>query len=163
MLDELRVAYEYIEIVPLDKKIFIQVRTSLTDSEALQKYIEKVKRKLEDQTNYKLYAFDISASGSDVVVGDNYTLSPTTDLQKNITQLAHALTEKEKYKVIGFSYKEKPLTFEIRTSASAKDQSHSQQLEEIIHAYFQSPDVVTSLKGETYEVIIYSKDEKRIN
>ena len=157
------VDYEYIEVEPLEKNIHVQVHTSTNDEAQLKEHSLFVKNNMESELEFGDYNLFVSSSGPDVMVGDNYTLRPATDLDMSITKLAVDLTENKDYQVTGFSNTDEPLTFTISTSVDSSDKEHGKFLETVIHQYFESPDVAPSLNGASYEVIIYSKDEKQIN
>lgn len=155
--------YEYLEVEPLEKNIYVQVGTSTNDEVHLKEHSLLVKNDIEHELDIGGYNLFVSSSGPDVTVGDNYTLRPETDLDKSITQLAVELTGKKDYQVTGFSYSEEPLTFTIRTSVDSSDLEHGKYLEDVIHQYFESTDVAPSLHGTSYEVMIYSEDGKQMN
>ncbi len=158
-----QIDYEYLEVEPLEKNIYLQVSIATNEESLLKEHSTSLKKDLEREVDVGEYDLFVSASGPDVTVGDNYTLRPATELDKAITHLAVELTEKKDYHVTGFSYTEEPLTFTINTSVSSSDKEHGKYLEDVIHQYLESTDVAPSLHGTSYEVVIYSEDGKQMN
>ncbi len=80
--------------------------------------------------------------------------------------IAEGLMSKKKFKVTGVSYKEKPLNFIISTSIPSSDpeaKALGTEIESMIVEFLKSKEVLSILGNESYEVIVNSKDKKKIN
>ncbi|MUK86826.1 hypothetical protein GMD78_00215 [Ornithinibacillus sp. L9] len=164
LVSELNIDIEHVFVEPLDKYISVTVNASINNEKELQEYAQSIKKELLDHTDFKEYEFHVTVSGPEVSVGnDGSTLKPLTDLDKKIGGLAGMLTGNEMYKVTGFSYKEDPLIFEIKTSVSSSEEEHGIYLQNVIGDYFNSTNVPPVIEKDSYQLYIYSKDGKKIN
>lgn len=161
-LSDLNIESKYIFVEPLEKYVSVSVSTALQNEDELRDYAQFAKTKLIDHMEFMGYEVHVTAVGPRMSVdNDRSTLKPLTDLDRKIGRLAHLLTEKKAYKVSGFSFKEEPLTFTIKTTVDSTDKEHGEYLRNVIEDYLNSTDIPPEV--ESYQIYIYSKDGKEIN
>lgn len=143
---------------PTDKSIFINITGS-------EEYFESVKEAVEN-------------AGTETVTSNNYagyTIIPTrveskiTPIDKGamiIPAMAEGFLSKKEYNVTGLAYKEDPLTFIIRTSIASSDpeaEGLGTEIETMISEFLESDEISSILDGETYNIVVESKDDQKIN
>lgn len=164
VLSELEVDLLRMEVYPTDKIIYINIATTtINGEENLREYSKTVTQELENKTNFKEYEFYFSVTGNEQTVDSRSSFTPLDKIDIKIGELGRELTEKQEYKVTNFSFTEEPLTFHISTSAESSDKEHGKYLEGIITDYLQSSNVEPALQNNSFEIIIYSNDERKIN
>ncbi|QDP39461.1 hypothetical protein [Radiobacillus deserti] len=162
-LSKIKVKSNYIFVEPIDKYISVHIKNSMQKEKELLKYAQSIKSKLVRITDLNGYEIHVIASGpKESVNDDGSSFRPLTDLDAKIGKLARELTENEKYKVTGFSFKENPLTFKINTSVTTSDTEHGKYLKSLVREYLESSSTPPVLKSDSYQLFIYSANGKQI-
>ena len=147
-----------LSVNPVDRKISVNIGKS-------REYYEEIRDKVE------LTAIDILKSrdytGYDIEITNVIVKVQQSGKSALIEpSLSDALLSKKEYKVTGISFTDNPLKFYIRTSIMSNDSNakkEGEKLNVMINEFFETPEIEQILDNDPYEVIIYSKDKKRIN
>lgn len=147
-----------LSVDPVDRKISVNIGKS-------KEYYEQIRDEVEitiidvlksrDYTGYEIAL-------SNVIV----KINPSGKSALIEPSLSDALLSKKEYKVTGISFTDTPLKFYIKTSIMSNDSNakkEGEKLDVMINEFFETPEIEQILGNDPYEVIIYSKDKKRIN
>lgn len=152
--------FNTVDVDPMSKEIFINLKGSITYYNGNKDEVKKAAEEALNKTNYDGYG--IQATHSTPIV-----IKKVEDIGSKITSvIGEGLLSKKKYKVTEVSYTEEPLTFNIKTSVNSSDPSAktlSQSIEKEVNQLMELKNVSSKLEGKSYKVIIYSKDDKKIN
>lgn len=157
-LKQLNYQFDHVQTDPTEPTIFINITGSKNYYNAVKEDVEKAALETVSANHYKGYKINVTRVNARVVPADKGS---------QITgPLAEGLMSKKEFKVIGVAYKSKPLTFIIRTSVQSSDPKAKElgkKLDRMIVEFLNSKEISSILKDETYEIIVKSKDNKKIN
>ena len=157
-IQELDYTFDMVQTDPTEKVIFINIVGSKTYYEDIRNDVEKMALEAARLNNYPNYKINVMRVTTEF---------RKTDIGAQITRtIAEGLLSKKEYKVTGIAYKSKPLTFIISTSIeedNAAAQELADNIETTIVDFLMSGEIVSILNNEPYEIVVYSKDEKKLN
>jgi hypothetical protein len=150
--------FNNVQTDPTEPTIFINIVGSKDYYNSVKKDVEKAALETVRANHYKGYKINVTNVTVEVRKADKGSL---------ITgPLAEGLMSKKEFKVLGVAYKNKPLTFIIRTylpSSDPKAKELGKKLNQMIVEFLNSKEISSILKNEPYEIMIKSKDNKKIN
>jgi hypothetical protein len=157
-LNELEYKFDMVQTDPTEKTIFINIVGSKSYYNTIQDDVEKMAVEVASLNNYPNYK--INATRVTVEV-------KKSDVGAQITSaIAEGLMSKKEFKVSGVAYKSKPLSFIIRTSLLDSDPLAKElgtKIETMLVDFMKSDEIAPLINNEPYEIIVYSKDKKKIN
>jgi hypothetical protein len=150
--------FNNVQTDPTEPTIFINIIGSKDYYNSVKKDVERAALETVKANHYNGYKINVT----------NVTVEVRkADKGSQITgPLAEGLISKKEFKVIGVAYKNKPLTFIIRTSLHSSDPKAKElgkNLDQMIVEFLDSKEISSILKNEPYEIMIKSKDNKKIN
>jgi hypothetical protein len=150
--------FDNVQTDPTEKTIFINIVGSKKYYNSVQDDVEKMALEVVDGNKYTGYKINVTRVTVEVTKADKGS--------QIIPTIAEGLMSKKEYNVTGVSYKSKPLTFIIRTSILSTDPTSKTlgtQIESMIVEFLTSEEISSILGNESYEIIVNSKDKKKIN
>ncbi|WP_010650339.1 DUF4179 domain-containing protein [Oceanobacillus massiliensis] len=166
VLDKNDISPSFIAVTPNEKTAHIQANTSLDDEDALIKESDNIKNLLNQELSDTNYEFHVLAEGNNISYGDGIIMKKVvgTNIATVIPILSQELMGKEEYKVNGIAHKGKdPVSIIIRTSLTNSDKDHAKYLEDTVSELLKSEELSTMIEDLSYDIIILSKDEKKLN
>ncbi|KQU14214.1 hypothetical protein ASG65_27575 [Bacillus sp. Leaf13] len=157
-LKQLDYKFDSILIFPRAKVININIDGSKEYYDAVKDDVEKTAIDVTELNNYKDYNIDVNRSTVKIAKADTGALITPA--------IAEGLMSKKEFKVTGVGYKEKPLSFIISTSIPSSDseaKALGTEIESMIVEFLKSEEISLILGNESYEIIVKSKDKKKIN
>ncbi|MGG1397709.1 DUF4030 domain-containing protein [Bacillus salipaludis] len=157
-LNQLHYKFDNVQTDPTEHTIFINIGASKDYYNSVKEDVEKVALEMVSANHYKGYKINVT----------NVTVEVRkADKGSQITgPLAEGLMSKKEFKVTGVGFKSKPLTFMIQTSVQSTDPKSKElgkKLDQMIVEFLNSKEISPILKNDPYEIIIKSKDNKKIN
>lgn len=147
-----------VEVDPTDKLIFVSILGSNENYLKIKNEVEKTIIEYTKKNKYKGYKINITNENMNLVkVNKGAQITPT---------IAEKLMSKKKYKVTGVGFKENPLTFTVNTSILSTDPKAKDLgivIEKIIVDTIKTEKIKSLIGNESYNIIINSKDRKKIN
>ncbi|MFE4430811.1 DUF4030 domain-containing protein [Peribacillus butanolivorans] len=157
-LNQLEYKFDFVQTDPTEKTIFINIDGSRKYYNTIQKDVEKTASDVAILNNYKDYKINVTRTAIRIVKADKGS--------QITSAINEGLMSKKEFKVTGVGYKEKPLSFIISTSILSSDpeaQALGTEIESMIVEFLKTEEVSTILGKEPYEIIVKSKDKKKIN
>lgn len=157
-LEQLEYPFDNVQTDSIGKEIYINIVGSKSYYEDVRDDVEKLTREVANANQYMDYKINVTRVTTEVGKPDIGALITSA--------IAEGLMSKKEYKVSGVAYKSKPLTFIISTSIEEDEPAVEQLAEKIeitIVDFLASDKIVSILNNEPYEIIVYSKDKKKIN
>ncbi|TDL76136.1 DUF4030 domain-containing protein [Peribacillus frigoritolerans] len=157
-LKQLDYKFDMVQVDPTEKTIFINIVGSKEYYNSIQDTIEKKAIEVANANKYKSYRINVTRVTVKVTKPDKGA--------QIIPVIAEGLLSKKEFKVTGVSYKSKPLSIMIKTSILSSDptaKSLGTEIESMIVDFLTSEEISSILKNESYEIIVNSKDNKKIN
>lgn len=157
-LKQLKYRFDSIIVDPTEKSIFINIVGSKDYYNDVKSHVQKVALETAKTNHFPNYKIKVTRVTVEISKPDKGSLI--------IPAISEGLMSKKEYKVKGVGYKSKPLKIIIRTSIRSTDPSAKHLVKKIvseINEFLKSEDISTELGDEKYEIIIYSKDKKKIN
>ncbi|WP_408011422.1 DUF4030 domain-containing protein [Pseudalkalibacillus sp. A8] len=114
--------------------------------------------KVANTNEFKIYTTNVTGVPVNATKADKGT--------QIISTINEGLMSKKEYKVTEVGYTNKPLTFIIKTSILSSDptaETLGTEIETMITEFVTSEEVSSILENEPYEIIVNSKDNKKIN
>ncbi|MBT2744756.1 DUF4030 domain-containing protein [Bacillus sp. ISL-77] len=157
-LKQLNFQFNNVQTDPTEHTIFINIGASKDYYNSVKEDVEKAALETVSANHYKGYKINVT----------NVTVTVRkSDKGSQITiPLSEGLMSKKEFKVTEVGYKIKPLTFIIQTSVQSTDPKSKElgkKLDQMIVEFLNSKEISSILKNESYEIIIKSKDNKKIN
>jgi hypothetical protein len=150
--------FDSVRVDPTEKTIFINVVGSKKYYNNIQDSVEKTAIKVASENNYKVYKINVTRVTVKVTKSDKGS--------QVISAITEGLMSKKEYKVSSVGYKSKPLTFIIRTSILSTEPTAitlGTEIESTIVEFLESEEISPILDKEPYQIIVNSKDNKKIN
>ncbi len=157
-LRQLDYKFDMVQIDPTEKEMFINIVGSKKYYNTIQDAVEKVAKEIAETNHYTGYKIKVTRVTTEVRVADKAS--------EIISVVTEGLISKKEYKVTGVGYKSKPLRIMINTSVQSSNPAAKElamKIETEINEFLKSEDVSSILGDEAYEIIVYSKDKKKIN
>jgi hypothetical protein len=157
-LRQLDYKFDMVQVDPTEKAMFINIVGSKKYYNTIQDAVEKVAKEIAETNHYTGYKIKVTRVTTEVRVADKAS--------EIISVVTEGLISKKEYKVTGVGYKSKPLRIMINTSVQSSNPTAKElamKIETEINEFLKSEDVLSILGDETYEIIVYSKDKKKIN
>lgn len=157
-LKQLDYKFDLVQTDPKEKIIFIDMGGSKKYYDSVKSDVEKIAIDVTELNDYKDYSIDVNRSTVKIEKADTGALITPA--------IAEGLMSKKEFKVTGVGYKEKPLNFIISTSIPSSDPEAKvlgTEIESMIVEFLKSEEISSILGKESYEIIVKSKDKKRIN
>ncbi|UYT88955.1 DUF4030 domain-containing protein [Priestia megaterium] len=154
--------FKSIEVAPWEKVIYINVKGSDTYYQNVKSDIEEITKNIMEDNNYKGYVVMVNKEQKSLIKKEDNDIIGS----KIVPTISEGLSSKSKYNVTSVSYKKDPLTFIIKTSNMSTDKNAKDlgiEIDNEIKSLLNSNEVASSIKDKKYEVIVYSKDNKKIN
>ncbi|MBX9975092.1 DUF4030 domain-containing protein [Cytobacillus firmus] len=157
-LKQLDYKFDMVQVDPTEKAIFINIVGSKKYYNTIQDAVEKTALEVAKVNKFKGYRINVTRVTVEVKkVGKEAQI---------ISAITEGLMSKKEFKVSGVGFKSKPLTFIITTSILSSDptaKALGAEIESMIVEFLTSEEISTILENEPYEIIINSKDKKKIN
>ncbi|MGG3942994.1 DUF4030 domain-containing protein [Peribacillus psychrosaccharolyticus] len=150
--------FDRVQTDPTEKTIFINIVGSKKYYNSVQDDVEKMALEVADGNAYTSYKINVTRVTVEIRKSDKGAQITST--------IAEGLMSKKEFKVTGVGYKSKPLSFIISTSILSSDpkaQALGTEIESMIVEFLKSEEILTILDKEPYEIIVKSKDKKKIN
>ncbi|MFC9600991.1 DUF4030 domain-containing protein [Peribacillus butanolivorans] len=157
-LNQLEYKFDFVQTDPTEKTIFINIDGSRKYYNTIQKDVEKTASDVAILNNYKDYKINVTRTAIRIVKADKGS--------QITSAINEGLMSKKEFKVTGVGYKEKPLSFIISTSILSSDPEAlalGTEIESMIVEFLKTEEISTILGKEPYEIIVKSKDKKKIN
>jgi len=157
-LKQLNYKFDNVQVDPTEKTIFINIVGSDKYYNSVQDDVEKMAIEVADRNKYTSYKINVTRVTVKVEKADKGAqITPA---------IAEGLMSKKEFKVTGVGYKGKPLSFIISTSilsSDSKAKALGTEIELMIVEFLKSEEISSILGDESYEIIVNSKDKKKIN
>jgi hypothetical protein len=150
--------FDRIQVDPTEKTMFINIVGSKEYYHSIQDAVEKTALEVADAHKYKDYKVNVTRVTVEVKIADKRT--------QVLPAIAEGLMSKKEFKVTGVSYKSKPFSIIIKTSILSSDltaKTLGAKIESEIDDFLTSEEISSILEDEPIEVIVNSKDNKKIN
>lgn len=150
--------FDMVQVDPTEKAMFINIVGSKKYYHSIQEAVEKTALEVVKANEFKGYRINVTRVTTEV--------RPVGKEAQIIPAIAEGLMSKKEYKVSGVGFKSKPLTFIITTSISSSDSTAKAlgtEIESMIVEFLASEEISTILGDEPYEIIVNSKDKKKLN
>ncbi|WMX58712.1 DUF4030 domain-containing protein [Peribacillus sp. R9-11] len=157
-LKQLDYKFDLVQTDPKEKIIYIDIDGSKKYYDAVKDDVEKTALDVTELNNYKDYSIDVNRPTVKIAKADTGALITPA--------IAEGLMSIKEFKVTGVGYKEKPLSFIISTSIPSSDseaKALGTEIESMIVEFLKSEEISKILGEESYEIIVKSKDKKKIN
>ncbi|MEH6941342.1 DUF4030 domain-containing protein [Bacillus sp. JJ722] len=158
-LTELDYSFDEVMVDPVEKVVFINMNGS--KQYAQSDHIEKEVKQVIEKNKYE--GFKVKVNGENTTINERKDI----DVGSLITsEIGEPLMSRKEYKVTGISYKEEPAQIFITTSFESTDQDSKAIIESIeatINEFLHTKEMVEKIKNQPYEIIIESKNNKRLN
>ncbi|MFB5196160.1 DUF4030 domain-containing protein [Neobacillus sp. KR4-4] len=157
-LKQLNFKFDRVQTDPTEKMIFINIVGSKKYYNSVQNDVKKMALEVADGNKYTGYKINVTRVTVEIRKSDKGgQIIPT---------IAEGLMSKKEFKVTGVGYKSKPLSFIISTSILSSDptaKALGTKIESMIVEFLKSEEISPILDNESYEVVVNSKDNKKIN
>jgi hypothetical protein len=157
-LKQLDYKFDMVQVDPTENAMFINIVGSKKYYNTIQDAVEKTAIEVANINKYKGYRI--------IVTRSTVKATKAGKEARIIPVIAEGLLSKKEFKVTGVDHISKPLTFIIRTSILSSDSTAKAlgtEIESMIVEFLKSEEVSPILENESYEIIVNSKDNKRIN
>ncbi|MEH7014656.1 DUF4030 domain-containing protein [Neobacillus niacini] len=157
-LKQLNYKFDMVQTDPTEKTIFINMVGSKKYYHSVQDDVEKMALEVADENKYTGYKINVTRVTTEV--------RKTPKGGQISSAMSEGLMSKKEFKVTGVSYKSKPLNFIISTSILSSDptaKALGTEIESMIVEFLESEEISPILDDESYEIIVNSKDNKKIN
>lgn len=157
-LKQLDYKFDMVQVDPTEKTIFINIVGSKEYYNSIQDAIEKTATEVATAYKYKGYRINVTRVTVKVTKPDKGA--------QIIPTITEGLLSKKEFKVTGVSYQSKPLSIIIKTSILSSDptaKTLGTEIESMIVDFLTSEEISSILENESYEIIVNSKDNKKIN
>jgi hypothetical protein len=150
--------FDMVQVDPTEKAMFINIVGSKKYYNSIQEAVEKEAMEVANVNKYKGYRINVTRVTTRVEIsGEEAQIIPA---------ITEGLMSKKEYKVSGVGFKSNPLTFIITTSILSSNptaKAHGNEIESMIVEFLTSEEISPILGDEPYEIIVNSKDKKKIN
>lgn len=150
--------FNSVHVDPTEKTIFINVVGSKEYYDTIQDAVERTGINVASENNYKGYKVIVTRVKVKATKPDKGS--------QVISAITEGLMSKKEYKVSSVGYKSKPLTFIITTSVLGSDPAAKilgTDIESAIVEFLESEEISPILENESYQIIVNSKDNNKIN
>ncbi|MDQ0862277.1 DUF4030 domain-containing protein [Bacillus sp. V2I10] len=157
-IKQLDYKFDMVQVDPTEKTIFINIVGSKKYYNSIQDAVEKTVIEVANANKYKDYKINVTRVTVKVTKADKGA--------QIIPAIAEGLLSKKEFKVTGVSYKSEPLSIIIKTSILSSDptaKTLGTEIESMILDFLTSEEISSILENESYEIIVNSKDNKKIN
>ncbi|MFD5853487.1 DUF4030 domain-containing protein [Cytobacillus pseudoceanisediminis] len=157
-LKQLDFKFDTVQVDPTEKVMFINIVGSKKYYDTIQDAVEKTALEVAKVNKFKGYRIIVTRVTVEVTKAGKEA--------QIISAITEGLMSKKEFKVSGVGFKSKPLTFIVTTSILSSDptaKALGAEIESMIVEFLTSEEISTILENEPYEIIINSKDEKKIN
>jgi len=152
--------FNTIEVDPFSKEVFVDLKGDISYYDDHKDLAKTAVREALGKVEHSDYKVNITNSTPIIIKKQD-------DIGSDITsKIGEGLLSKKEYKVTEVGYVEDPLTFNIKTSVNASDSSSrvlAQKIEKEVKQLTELKNVKEKLDGKPYKVVIYSKDEEKLN
>ncbi|TDL60086.1 DUF4030 domain-containing protein [Rhodococcus qingshengii] len=157
-LKQLNYKFDMVQTDPTEKTIFINIVGTKKYYHSVQDDVEKMALEVADGNKYTGYKINVTRVTTEI--------RPSGKGGQITSTIAEGLMSKKEFKVAGVGYKDKPLSFIISTSILSSDptaKALGTEIESMIVEFLKSEEISPILDNESYEIIVNSKDNKKIN
>jgi Protein of unknown function (DUF4030) len=150
--------FDMVQVDPTEKTMFINIVGSKDYYNSIHEAVETASLKVAEVNKYKDYRIKVTKVKVEVRKPDKGA--------QVIPAISEGLMSKKEFKVLGVSYKSKPFTIIVNTSILGSDPTSKKlgtEIESMIVEFLKSEEISSILKNEPYEIIVNSKDNKKMN
>lgn len=147
-----------VQVDPTEKAMFINIVGSKKYYNTIQEAVEKIALEVANVNKYIGYRINVTKVTVEVKKAGKEA--------QIISAITEGLMSKKEYKVTEVGHKTKPLTFIIKTSILSSDptaKALGTEIESMILELLTFEEISPILDNEPYEIIVNSKDNKKIN